>query len=80
MTAAQSEAKIIKALHRTRQSISAHVARGAQGLNSLRSQTLCDRYDDLKDALNGDRGHSPAWRGYCAEIGADPSHKGLDLF
>ena len=75
-----TEAQILKALHRTRKSISAHIARGAQGLNSNRSQALCDRYDDLKEALNGERGHSPAWRDFCASIGADPSHKGIDLF
>ena len=83
-----TDAQIIARLIRTTNSINAFMDRGGSlgrnGNVNNRGCELVDRYDDLRDALNGgstiENGYSAAWRKYCADMGACPSHNGHDLF
>jgi hypothetical protein len=73
-------AAVVAKIHRTRNSINAHIARG-NGVNSRRGHELVDRYNDLKESLTRVGGYSaPDWKAYCADIGAQVSHDGYDLF
>ena len=75
MTDAQTTARLIKTLS----SINAHIARGGTH-TSQRGYDLVDRYNDLREALIGDRGYSAAWIAYCDSIGACRTHVAFDLF
>jgi hypothetical protein len=74
-----TDAQIIAKLEKTLNSINAHQFRGGT-TRSQRAWDLIRRYDDLKDALAGDRGYTPAWTAYCASINACRSHTGIDLY
>lgn len=73
-----TDEQIIAKLEKTRNSIDAHFARGGT-YRAQRAWELVRRYDDLKDAVCGDRGYTPAWIAYCDSFGACRSHSGTDL-
>lgn len=75
MTDEQIIAKLVKTLN----SIRAHHARGGS-TRSARAWDLIRRYDDLKDAVAGERGYTAAWTAYCASINACCSHSGIDHY
>ena len=77
--AALPEGVLVSRLRKTLNSINAHIARGGTN-TSQRGMELVDRYDDLRKALIGEGGYSPAWLAYCDSIGADRSHRGFDFF
>lgn len=76
MTDAQTIAKLTK----TYNSINAYQDRGGRLGSTVRGWDLVRRYDDLRDAVTGDRGYTPAWVAYCQSINACKSHTGIDLF
>lgn len=73
-----TDEQIIAKLEKTRNSLNAHLARGGSW-RAQRTWELVRRYDDLKEAVVGDRGYTPAWTAYCDSIGACRSHDGTDL-
>ncbi len=74
-----TDAQIIAKLVKTFDSINAHIARGGSH-RSQRCRDLVRRYDDLKNAVCGDRGYTPAWIAYCDNINACRSHTGIDHY
>jgi hypothetical protein len=74
-----TDEQIIAKLAKTLDSINAHQDRGGT-TRSQRAWDLVRRYDDLKDAVTGERGYTPAWTAYCASINACRSHTGIDLY
>ena len=76
-TPAQHQAKValFDKIARCASSLSNHIARGNR-MGGYRSQTLVDRYNDLRSEAI----HAGLWEGYCASKQASPEHDAYDFF
>lgn len=75
-----TDEQTIAKLYKTLTTINNYIDRGGRLGSTVRGWELVRRYDDLRDAVTGDRGYTPAWVAYCDSIKAAPSHTGVDQF